>query len=128
MAKRAHKILIIEDEQFINDLYRHKLTQENYEVISAFDAQDGWQMFLKEKPDLVLLDLILPKGNGFEILQKAKTSPETSSVPIIILSNLGQPEDAQRALDLGALGYLIKADFTPTEVVKKINEVFAKKT
>lgn len=120
MAKR---ILIIEDDKFLRELIVKKLKDEGYDLIQAVDGEEGFEKVGKEKPDLVLLDLILPGMDGFEVLEKVKEEVSLSSIPVIILSNLGQREEVERGLKLGAVDYLIKAHFTPGEIVEKIKGV-----
>ena len=119
----AKKILIVEDDKFLRDLISQKLAKEGYEVDEAVDGEEGVKMIKEVKPDLVLLDLILPGINGFEVLVKMKEDSSTSSIPVIILSNLGQKEDVEKGLKLGAVDYLIKAHFTPGEIIDKIRAV-----
>jgi len=116
----AKKILIVEDDRFLRELIARKLTAEGFNVAEAVDGEDGLRKIKEEKPALVLLDLILPGIDGFEVLAKAKEDPVTSAIPIIILSNLGQREEVEKGLKLGAADYLVKAHFTPGEIVEKI--------
>lgn len=116
------KILIIEDDRFLRDLLSRKLQDEKFEVVTAIDGEEGLKKTEEEKPDLVLLDLILPSMNGFEVLKEIKKNPRLSAIPIIILSNLGQKEDVERALTGGAEDYLIKANFTLDEILEKIKK------
>ncbi len=116
----AKTILIIEDDKFLRELIVRKLFKENYEVSEAVDGEEGIKKIKEEKPDLVLLDLILPGIDGFEVLSKMKEDPALSSIPVVILSNLGQKEDVEKGLKLGAVDYLIKAHFTPGEIIDKI--------
>jgi DNA-binding response OmpR family regulator len=113
-------ILIIEDDKFLRRLMGQKLVQENYNVSEATDGEEGLKKVKEEKPDLILLDLILPGIDGFEVLSRIKSDPAISSIPIIILSNLDQKE---KGLKLGAVDYLIKAHFTPGEIVEKIKKI-----
>src|SRR4030042_453361 len=115
-------ILIVEDDKFLRELIVQKLIKENYEVSEAIDREQGIKKIKEEKPDLILLDLILPGIDGFEVLSRMKEDPELSSIPVIILSNLGQKEDVERGLKLGAIDYLIKAHFTPGEIIEKIKK------
>jgi len=115
-------ILIVEDDKFLRELIVQKLLKENYEVSEAVDGEQGITKIKEEKPDLVLLDLILPGIDGFEVLTRMKEDSELSSVPVIILSNLGQKEDVEKGLKLGAVDYLIKAHFTPGEIIEKIKK------
>jgi two-component system alkaline phosphatase synthesis response regulator PhoP len=101
------KILIVEDDRFLRELIARKLRNEGYEVIEAVDGEEGLKRIKEEKPDLVLLDLILPGIDGFEVLESAKKDSEIASIPVIILSNLGQREEIERGLKLGAIDYLI---------------------
>ncbi|PJE59600.1 MAG: response regulator [Candidatus Portnoybacteria bacterium CG10_big_fil_rev_8_21_14_0_10_44_7] len=100
-----------------------KLTDEGYAVSEAFDGQVGLKKVITDKPVLVLLDLILPGIDGFKLLEEIKSNPATADIPVIILSNLGQKEDIDRGLQLGAVDFMIKAHFTPNEIVGKIKNV-----
>jgi DNA-binding response OmpR family regulator len=117
------KILVVEDDKFLRELMSQKLIKEGFEIIQAVDGEEGLKKIKEEKPGLVLLDLILPGIDGFEVLTRVKTDPEVSQTPIIILSNLGQREDVERGLKLGATDYLIKAHFTPGEIIEKIKNI-----
>ena len=117
------KILIIEDDKFLRELIVSKLTKENYRVFEAADGEEGVKKIREEKPDLILLDLILPGIDGFEVLSQMKSDPAVSSIPVIILSNLGQKEDVERGLTLGATDYMIKAHFSPGEIIAKIKSI-----
>ena len=121
------KILVVEDDKFLRDLIIGKLKEEGFEVIFAIDGADGLKQAREAKPDLVLLDLILPTLNGFEVLKQMKedSSQEIKSIPVVILSNLGQQEDVKKGLDLGAVDFLIKANYTLSEIVEKAKEVLA---
>lgn len=118
-----NKILIIEDDKFLRELMARKLHEENYLVLEEADGENGVKATKEQKPDLILLDLILPGVDGFEILGQIKQDLEIKDVPIIILSNLGQKEDIDRGFKLGAADYLIKAHFTPGEIVEKIKKI-----
>lgn len=120
------KILIIEDDKFLRELITRKLQSENFEIVSAMDGESGLELVVKEKPDIVLLDLILPGIDGFGVLAKIKKDEATSDIPVIILSNLGQKDDIEKGMGLGAVDYLVKAHFTPNEIVEKINQVLMK--
>ncbi|RLC39804.1 MAG: response regulator [Candidatus Nealsonbacteria bacterium] len=114
------KILIVEDDKFLRELIARKLTAENYQISEAIDGEEGLKKIKEEKPDLVLLDLILPGIDGFEVLSRIKEDPSLASIPVIILSNLGQREDVERGMKLGAVDYLVKAHFTPNEIIEKV--------
>lgn len=119
----AKTILVIEDDKFLRELIAQKLLRENYDVSEAIDGEEGIKKIKEEKPDLILLDLILPGIDGFEVLAQTKKDPAVASIPIIILSNLGQKEDIEKGLKMGATDYLIKAHFTPGEIIEKIKNV-----
>jgi DNA-binding response OmpR family regulator len=119
----AKKILIVEDDKFLRELIAQKILRENYDIIEAVDGESGFKAVKEGKPDLVLLDLILPGIDGFEVLSRIKADPEISQIPVIILSNLGQKEDIDRGLKIGAVDYMIKAHFTPAEIIAKIKSV-----
>ena len=120
------KILLIEDDKFLRELIIQKLGKEGYDVVEAAEGEAGVVKIAEEKPDLVLLDLILPGIDGFEVLRRIKENVEIASVPVIILSNLGQRDDVEKGMELGAVDYLIKAHFTPGEIVEKIKAILAK--
>ncbi len=117
------KILIIEDDKFLRELVVKKLKDEGYQTEGAVDGEEGLEKVKKNPPDLILLDLILPGVDGFEVLSKIKEEATLSSIPVIILSNLGQKEEVEKGLKLGAVDYLIKAHFTPGEIIEKIKAV-----
>ena len=119
----AKTILIIEDDKFLRELIVRKLTEEGFGVSEAVDGEEGIKKIKEEKPDLILLDLILPGIDGFEVLSKKKEDPALASIPVIILSNLGQKDDVEKGLKMGAVDYLIKAHFTPGEIIDKIKAV-----
>lgn len=119
----AKKILIIEDDKFLRELIVQKVTKEGYNVDEAIDGEEGIKKIKEGGLDLVLLDLILPGIDGFEVLSKMKEDPVSKLIPVIILSNLGQKEDVEKGLKLGAVDYLIKAHFTPGEIIGKIKSV-----
>jgi len=115
-------ILIIEDDKFLRELIKRKLQSEGFSTLEAVDGEVGLEAVKTQKPDLILLDLILPGMDGFEVLEKIKAESAVSSIPVIILSNLGQKDDIERGLGLGAVDYLVKAHFTPNEIIEKIKQ------
>ena len=119
----AKKILIIEDDKFLRELITQKLIKEGYNIAEAVDGEKGVESAKEEKPDLVLLDLILPGIDGFEVLSRIKSDPSSAQIPVIILSNLGQKDDIERGLKMGAADYLIKAHFTPGEIIDKVRVI-----
>ncbi|MGM0439027.1 MAG: response regulator [Patescibacteria group bacterium] len=117
------KILVVEDDKFLREMITRKLDKEGYDVSQAVDGEEGLEKIREIKPDLILLDLIMPGVGGFEVLEEAKDDTEIQDIPIVILSNLGQKSEVERGLDLGAEDFLIKAHFTPKEIIKKVKEV-----
>lgn len=116
-------ILVVEDDKFLRELMTQKLTREGFQISQAVDGEEGIKKIKEEKPGLVLLDLILPGIDGFEVLSRVKGDPDISNTPVIILSNLGQREDIERGMKMGAADYLIKAHFTPGEIIEKIKNI-----
>ncbi len=114
------KILIIEDEEIMLDLIRRKMTSEGYEVIVARDGEEGLRMIKDGQPDLVLLDLVMPKRNGFSVLEEVQKDEELRKIPIVIVSNSGHPVELSRARKLGARDWLVKTEFDPRELVEKV--------
>lgn len=118
----SKKILFIEDESALQKTFGDVLKQEGYQMLSALDGEVGLRLVKTEKPDLILLDLILPKINGFEVLEKLKEDQETKDIPVIVLTHLEEMEDVQKAIELGAKDYLVKANYSLKEVVEKIKK------
>ena len=119
-------ILFIEDESSLQKTFSDLLKSEGYEMISALDGEIGLRLAKTKNPDLILLDLILPKVHGFEVLKELKTDPKTKEIPIIVLTNLEGIGDVEKALELGATTYLVKAQYTLEEVVEKIKKIIEK--
>ncbi len=117
------KILIIEDDSILQKTLQEFLVGEKFEVVSAGDGEEGIRMGRQEKPDLILLDIILPKKNGYEVIQELKNNERTKKIPIVLLTNLGGVHDVEKALKLGATTYLVKSDYRLEEVVGKIKEI-----
>ena len=114
------KILIIEDEEIMLDLLQRKLSNNGYEISVARNGEDGVKMIKEIKPDLILLDIIMPKMSGMEVLEEMQKDKEVQSIPVIIISNSGQPVELDRAKKLGVRDWLIKTEFDPQEVVDKV--------
>jgi len=121
-VKKA-KILLVEDDNFLAGMYNAKLNIEGYSVDLASDGEQGLKLAKEGSPDLILLDIILPKLSGFEVLKAIKKDGKTKNIPVILLTNLGQRDDVSKGLALGANDYLIKAHFMPSEVVAKIKNI-----
>jgi len=121
-------ILLVEDDEFLLNMYKTKIVLEKYDVIVANNGEKAYKQIVEKKPDLILLDIVLPKMTGFEVLAKIKNEDDQiRNIPVILLTNLGQREDIKRGLELGAKEYLIKAHFLPSEVMEKIKKVLDKK-
>jgi len=118
--------LIIEDDKFLADIYLTRLQEADFDVEIAEDGKIGIQKAQEMKPDVILLDIVMPGVDGFEVLQKLKGDSELKEVRIILLTNLGQKENIEKGLKLGADAYIVKAYYTPTEVVAKVKEVLEK--
>ena len=127
MTPEEITILLVEDDSFISGMYQTKLTNLGWQVEVVEDGEAAWQRLQKDPlPDLVLLDIVLPKKDGFEILEGLRQDERTKGLPIILLTNLGQKPDVERGVKLGADDYIIKAHYTPTEVVEKITNLLDK--
>lgn len=116
------KILVIEDEKILTQMYRDKFSKEGFKVILAFDGEEGLKLAKKEKPDLILLDILLPKDNGIAFLKKLRKEKNLNSVLVVAFSNYDDPETKKEAFQLGVKDYLIKTDYTPSEIVEKIKK------
>ena len=117
------KILFIEDESTLQKTFGDILTQDKYKVISALNGKIGLRLAKSEKPDLILLDLVLPSMHGFEVLKRLKQDSETEKIPVIILTNLEKMEDVEEAIKLGAKTYLVKTQYRIEEVMEKVKKV-----
>lgn len=115
-------ILIIEDESALQKTIGDALSQEGFQTLSALDGEAGLRVAAAKLPDLILLDLILPKVNGFEVLKSLKENKETEDIPVIVLTNLEGIADIQKTLDLGAMTYLVKSSYTLQELVQKVQQ------
>jgi CheY-like chemotaxis protein len=121
MAKR---ILLVEDEDIMVDLLQRKLTKEGYEVFVARDGEEGLKKMreMDPKPDLILLDIIMPKMGGFEVMEEMAKDESLKNIPVIVISNSGQPVELDKAKKLGAKDWLIKTEFDPKEVLEKVKK------
>lgn len=116
-------ILILEDQRGFRRVYRDVLEQEGYTVLEGTNGEEGWELIINQKPDLVLLDLGLPLLDGFQVLEKIRRSDQTKHIPVIIFSVLGEPKDVKKALDMGANDYTVKGFYTPRQVLSKIKNL-----
>ena len=118
----AKKILLVEDEEIMIDLLQKKLTKAGYEVSVARDGEEGLKLMREVKPALILLDIVMPKMGGFEVMEEMAKEPELKKIPVIVISNSGQPVELDRAQKLGAKDWLIKTEFDPQEVIEKVKK------
>lgn len=120
------KILLIEDDKMLLEMYAGKFMREGYEIVTAENGSDGLKLAREQKPHLILLDIILPKLDGFACLKEIRKDENIKDTPVILLTNLGQDQDVQKGKALGADDYFIKANHTPTEVVEKVKYLLSK--
>jgi len=118
----AKKILIIDDELLVQKVLTDKLQEQGFEIISALDGEEGLKMIENKKPDLILLDIIMPKLDGTSVLKKLKENPETNRIPVLIFTNLSDKETLAISLKFGGVEYLTKADHTLDDIVEKVKE------
>ncbi len=114
-------ILIVEDDEFISDVYRKKLLLEGFEVSLARDGEEAIRALRARKPDLLLLDIMLPLKDGFEVLSELRADPALSDTKVVVLSNLSQAKDIARAKELGALDYVVKSNTTLSDMIARIH-------
>ena len=114
------KILLVEDEEIMINLLQRKLTKEGYEVSVARDGEEGLKLMREVKPALILLDIVMPKMGGFEVMEEMGKDKNLKDIPVIVISNSGQPVEIDKAQRLGAKDWLIKTEFDPQEVVDKV--------
>ena len=117
------KLLIVEDDPLILRMYEEAFSFRKYEVAIADNGQDGLAKAGKEQPDMILLDIMMPKMNGLEVLKQLKQDPKLKMVPVVMLTNLSGDDDIETAMSLGAVKYITKVDHTPTEIVHEVEEV-----
>ncbi len=119
------KVLITEDDPLMSRMYQKIFTFEGYEVIMAANGEEGLEKAKKESPTIILLDVMMPKMNGFEMLEKLKLDPASKSIPVIMLTNLAGEKDAETALSKGAVKYIVKSEYEPKQVVDMAKEILA---
>ncbi len=123
MPDDAKKIMIIEDDRFLSSLMKARLEKEGFAVLQSFDGEEAVQALKTERPALIILDLIMPKVTGFEVLQTISITPGLESVPVMILSNLAQDSDIEKARQLGAREYFVKVKISIDDLIGKIKEL-----
>ncbi|MEK9180512.1 MAG: response regulator [Patescibacteria group bacterium] len=119
-------ILIVEDDRFLSSLIKARLAKEGYEAAQAFDGEEGRQYLKTKKPDLILLDLIMPKVPGFELLEQISLDPNLNKIPVVVLTNLAQESDVKKARQLGATEYFVKARVSIDDLVKRVYNLLNK--
>ena len=127
MANYSRKVLVAEDDRFLRRAAESALRRHGFDVITASDGEEALRLARQELPDIILLDLIMPKLQGFDVLRELKQDPATSSIPVIILSNLGQEQDSKVATEMGAVDYWVKANIGPGEMAERVGALLAAK-
>lgn len=122
------KIVLIEDDNILAKVIYEELEERDFDVNQAFDGKAGLELVRSKKPDLVLLDLVLPQKHGFDVLEELKKSPATSDIPVIVLTMLGRDDDIKKGLKLGANDYIVKSQHAVAEIVEKVEKFFGKET
>ena len=122
MAKRKIKILVVEDEHFLLNFYESKLEQSGFKPIRAAGGADGIRLAKSKLPNLILLDILMPDVDGYEVLRQVKAYKKTRDIPVLIFSNLSQRAEVKKGLALGAVEFVVKADVVPDEIIEKINK------
>lgn len=121
----AKTLLIVEDDPLMARMYQKIFTFEKYTVVTAANGEEGLEAARKNKPTLMLLDIMMPKMNGLQVLEKLKLDPETKGIPVVMLTNLAGEKDAENALMKGAVKYIVKSEFEPKQIVNMVNEIIA---
>ncbi|MEA2088739.1 MAG: response regulator [Patescibacteria group bacterium] len=119
---QKQKVLLIEDDEMLLDMYNLKFLESGFDVFKASNGLDGYELAIKNKPDIILLDIILPQMDGFSVMEKLKKNEVTKNISVFFLTNLKQEEDVERGKKLGASGYLVKATLTPTQILEKVKQ------
>ena len=122
MKNDKKTVLIVEDDSMISSMYKTKLDASGFSVLTADNGADGLETAKGEKPDLILLDVILPQLDGFSVLEELKKDEKTKNIPVIVLTNLGTEEDFDKGKKLGAVDYIVKANLTPADVIDKVTK------
>ena len=121
------KIVLIEDDEILSKVIDEELESSGFDVIKSFDGIDGLEVVKDKKPDLILLDLVLPKMHGFDVLSELKDDPSTKDIPVIILTMLGGDEDVKKGISLGAEDYIVKSQHAVGEIIDKVKSFFEEK-
>lgn len=126
MSDKKNKVLLVEDDEMLAEMYHTKFDHDGFDVLMAYDGVSALEKAKEKDIEIILLDVILPKLDGFSVLEQLKKEKETKNIPVIMLTNLGQDDDIEKAKKLGAVDYLVKANLTPQQVVDKVCEVLKK--
>lgn len=121
----AKKILLVEDEKILAEMYKDKFTEAGFEVFLALEAKEGLKLAKKERPDLIILDILLPRENGITFLTWLRKDSKIASIPVVAFSNYDDPATKREAVKLGVKEYLIKTSYTPSEIVAKVKQILA---
>ena len=124
MAEKAKKVLVVDDEDSVREIYRHEFLNSGYTVVVAADGEEGLLKAGEEQPDIMLLDIMLPKMSGIEVLRALKENELTKKIPVLLLTNLGEETIIKEGFELGADGYLLKVSYTPSQVVEEVKKFF----
>jgi two-component system phosphate regulon response regulator PhoB len=127
-TKKSKLIMLVEDDQFMATLLERKFEQQNYNIVRAASTAQAMELIVKQIPDIMLLDIVLPGTDGITFLKELKANQKYSSIPVIITSNLGQPEEIESGLKEGAADYIVKANAAPGEIVSKVEAILNKKS
>jgi DNA-binding response OmpR family regulator len=127
MAENASKILIIEDDRYISKMYQLKLSLDGFDVQVAENGRIGLEKAKEFLPDIILTDILMPEMDGFDVISGVKSDETLKNIPVLIMSNLGQEDHIKKGLDKGAIGYIVKSQYTPSKVVEKIKEILTGK-
>lgn len=125
MSQQPKKILIIEDEPSLLEMYKLYFERAGFEVLAVNNGRPGLELAKNKKPDLILLDILMPDVNGWQVIKELKGHPQTNQIPILVFSNLGQAEEIQKGLNLGADDYIVKTDLTPKELLAKVERMIS---
>lgn len=123
---KSIKVLIAEDEEVLRRMYVTKFKAEGFEVFAAINGEEAFKLAVENKPNIILLDIIMPLVDGFSTLKKLRAEEKTKNIPVMMLTNLAQESDIEEGKKLGAVDYLVKSDLTPSQVVEKIRAVIKK--
>ena len=117
------KVILIDDDEMLLEMYRVKFTQKGCEMITALDGEQGLALIKEQKPDLIILDILMPKVDGITVLKQLRQeAPEIASIPVVVLSNFDAPDTKKEALELGAKDYVLKSNFTPDQLYEKVKD------